>query len=240
MDVYWVEQTANDVPADNQWLSAGERQCLIRLRIPKRRTDWRLGRWTAKHAVAAHLNLPSDLHSLANIEIRAAPSGAPEVFLFDQPAPVTISLSHTAQAAMCAIARAGFRLGCDLEVIEPRSNAFVSDYFTPNEQALVERTAEHERPRLINLLWSAKESALKALHVGLRLDTNCVEVHPLDALKVEDNKDQRDPCPISLLTSGPYGWHPLQVSFADAKVFHGWWRDADQMIRSVICDPESR
>jgi 4'-phosphopantetheinyl transferase len=190
--------------------------------------------------VAAHLNLPSDLHSLANIEIRAAPSGAPEVFLFDQPAPVTISLSHTAQAAMCAIARAGFRLGCDLEVIEPRSNAFVSDYFTPNEQALVERTAEHERPRLINLLWSAKESALKALHVGLRLDTNCVEVHPLDALKVEDNKDQRDPCPIALLTSGPYGWHPLQVSFADAKVFHGWWRDADQMIRSVICDPESR
>jgi 4'-phosphopantetheinyl transferase len=240
MDVYWVEQTANDVPADNQWLSAGERQCLIRLRIPKRRTDWRLGRWTAKHAVAAHLNLPSDLHSLANIEIRAAPSGAPEVFLFDQPAPVTISLSHTAQAAMCAIARPGVGLGCDVELIEPRSNAFVSDYFTPNEQALVERTSEDERPRLVNLLWSAKESALKALHVGLRLDTNCVEVHPLDALKVEDNKDQRDPCPISLLTSGPYGWHPLQVSFADAKVFHGWWRDADRMIRSVICDPEGR
>jgi 4'-phosphopantetheinyl transferase len=240
MDVYWVEQTANDVPADNQWLSAGERQCLIRLRIPKRRTDWRLGRWTAKRAVAAHLNLPSDLHSLANIEIRAAPSGAPEVFLFDQPAPVTISLSHTAQAAMCAIARPGVGLGCDVELIEPRSNAFVSDYFTPNEQALVERTSEDERPRLVNLLWSAKESALKALHVGLRLDTNCVEVHPLDALKVEDNKDQRDPCPISLLTSGPYGWHPLQVSFADAKVFHGWWRDADRMIRSVICDPEGR
>jgi 4'-phosphopantetheinyl transferase len=228
------------VPADNQWLSAGERQRLIRLRIPKRRTDWRLGRWTAKRAVAAHLNLPSDLHSLANIEIRAAPSGAPEVFLFDQPAPVTISLSHTAQAAMCAIARAGFHLGCDLEVIEPRSNAFVSDYFTPNEQALVERTSEDERPRLVNLLWSAKESALKALHIGLRLDTNCVEVHPLDALKVEDNKDQRDPCPIALLTSGPYGWHPLQVSIADARVFQGWWRDADRMIRSVICDPESR
>jgi 4'-phosphopantetheinyl transferase len=238
MDVYWLEQTADDVPADNQWLSAGEIQCLSRMQFPKRRTDWRLGRWTAKHAVAAHLNLPRDLHSLANIEIRAAPSGAPEVFLFNQPGPVAISLSHSARAAMCVVAPAGVSLGCDLEVIEPRSAAFVTDYFTRNEQALVERTSEEERPRVVTLLWSAKESALKALHVGLRLDTNSVEVLSLDALKPED-KDWRDRYPIPLLPSGPNRWHSLQVSFGDYRVFHGWWRDADQMIQSVVCDPKS-
>ncbi len=87
---------------------------------------------------------------------------------------------------MCVVAPAGVSLGCDLEVIEPRSAAFVTDYFTRNEQALVERTSKEERPRLVTLLWSAKESALKALHVGLRLDTNSVEVLSLDALKPED------------------------------------------------------
>ncbi len=237
MNIYWLEKTADDVPAHNRWLSAGETQCLSRLRFAKRRNDWRLGRWTAKHAVAAHLNLPSDLHSLANIEIRAAPSGAPEVFLFDQLAPVAISLSHSARAAMCTIARAGVRHGCDVEVIEPRSHTFVIDYFTLNEQALVERTSKDERPRLVTLLWSAKESALKALHVGLQLDTNSVEVIPLPATP-EDINGRRDPCPIPLQPSGPDGWRPLQVSFPDAKVFRGWWRDADQMIRSVVSAPE--
>src|SRR5208283_2826825 len=96
MDVYWLEQTEADVPAENQWLSAGEMLCLAGLRFAKRRTDWRLGRWTAKRALAAHLNLPADLSALANIEIQAATSGAPEVYLLNQPASVTISLSHRA------------------------------------------------------------------------------------------------------------------------------------------------
>ena len=50
---------------------------------------------------------------------------------------VTISLSHRSGAAICAVAPAGVDLGCDLEVIEPRSEAFVADYFTVDEQALV-------------------------------------------------------------------------------------------------------
>ncbi len=35
MNVYWLEQTADDVPADNQWLSAGEIQCLSRMQFAK-------------------------------------------------------------------------------------------------------------------------------------------------------------------------------------------------------------
>ncbi len=87
MNVYWLEQTDADVPAENQWLSAGEILFLGRLRFARRRNDWRLGRWTAKRALAACLNLPGDPLALANIEIRAATSGAPEAFLFNQTAP---------------------------------------------------------------------------------------------------------------------------------------------------------
>jgi 4'-phosphopantetheinyl transferase len=121
MDVYWLEQTDADVPTENQWLSAGEALFLGRLRFAKRRKDWRLGRWTAKNALAACLNLPCDPLALANIEIRAAASGAPEAFLFNQAAPATISLSHRAGIAMCEVTLPGTGIGCNLEVIEPRS-----------------------------------------------------------------------------------------------------------------------
>ena len=62
-------------------------------------------------------------------------------------------------------------LGCDLEVIEPRSEEFVADYFTTEEQKMVSQAPIADRSKLLALLWSAKESALKALREGLRFDT---------------------------------------------------------------------
>ena len=55
--------------------------------------------------------------------------------------------------------------------------AFVADYFTPAEQALAHRApSERDWQRVTNLIWSAKESALKVLRTGLRRDTRSVEV----------------------------------------------------------------
>ncbi|HEX9112668.1 MAG TPA: hypothetical protein VF845_14405, partial [Terriglobales bacterium] len=95
MNIHWLEQTEADIPAENQWLNANEILRLNAMRIPKRRADWRLGRWTAKHAVAACLNLPTEPSTLADIEIRAASSGAPDVFVGAEPAGIAISLSHS-------------------------------------------------------------------------------------------------------------------------------------------------
>jgi 4'-phosphopantetheinyl transferase len=236
MDVYWLEQTEADVPAENQWLCAREVLCLAGLRYAKRRTDWRLGRWTAKRALAASLNLPTDFGALANIEIRAAPTGAPEVYLLSQPASVTISLSHRAGAALCAVALHEASLGCDLEMVEPRSSAFVADYFTANEQALVQQKLLEERPLLVTLLWSAKESALKALHLGLRLDTRCMDVSPVDSAAPHAADDRQNPYPVSLLAPVSDGWCPLQVRYAGDRVFRGWWRQADHLVRTVVYD----
>ena len=150
------------------------------MRFAKRRADWRLGRWTAKCAVASFLEFAQSMpRPLPQIEIRPASSGAPEVFIANEPAAVTVSISHRSGAAVCAVAMSGVELGCDQEVIEARSEAFVADYFTEDEQALVARVCEAERSRLVTLLWSAKESALKALREGLRLDTRSVTVSPL-------------------------------------------------------------
>ena len=71
MEVYWLEQSAADVPAEDEWLSESERTVLAGLRFPKRRADWRLGRWTAKCAAAGYLNLGGDAKSLAGVELLA-------------------------------------------------------------------------------------------------------------------------------------------------------------------------
>jgi 4'-phosphopantetheinyl transferase len=223
MDVYWLEQTATDVPVENDWLNASEAVRLNGLRFPKRRADWRLGRWTAKRAVAVCLNLPLDRHTLAGIEIRPAPSGAPEVFLANTPAHATISLSHREGTAVCAVVLSTAALGCDLEMIEQHSDAFVADYFTTEEQKLVADTPAVDRLRLLALLWSAKESMLKALHAGLRLDTRSVIVSPV-------HEDEADECAAD-------AWHPVRVSGANGEIFHGWWRHTDDLLRTVVAAP---
>jgi 4'-phosphopantetheinyl transferase len=76
-------------------------------------------------------------------------------------------------------------IGCDLEVIEPRSRRFVLDYFTDAEAAEVAAASRSDRDLLANLVWSAKESALKALRTGLRRDTRTVEVR-VDSVPEED------------------------------------------------------
>jgi len=219
MDVYWLEQTEADVPKEDSWLSAREVICLSGMHFVKRRTDWRLGRWTAKQALAACLHVPNHLSALAEIEVRAAPSGAPEVFVANQPAAFTVSLSHRAGLAACAVARTPVDLGCDLETIEPHGQAFVTDYFTAEEQLRIAQASAADQPRLVALLWSGKESTLKALRTGLRLDTRSVVVNPGGT---------------SLHVSG---WHPLQVRYADAQAFHGWWRYSDSFLRTVVAAP---
>lgn len=242
MDAYWLEQTVYDVPPENQWLCPRERMRLAELRFSKRQTDWRLGRWTAKRALSFYLNFPDDPRCLEDIEIQAAPSGAPEVFLFNQKASVSISLSHRAGSAFCVVGLSISGIGCDLEIVEPRDDAFVGDFFTANERTLVERTPAEERPLLVTLLWSAKESALKALHAGLRLDTTSMDVRPTDAASRQRGEDfGQNPKVFFRLSTAPGDWSPLDVRHDGSHIFSGWWRHADHMVRTVIVDlPQSR
>jgi len=225
MKLYWLEQTEADVPVENDWLSTNEVVCLNAMRFLKRRSDWRLGRWTAKCALSVHLDLPADARAFQKMEIRAAASGAPEALYRNHRSALTLSLSHRDGIAICAVAKSDVKMGCDLETVEPRSDAFVTDYFTPEEQALVARASAPNRDRLLALLWSAKESALKALHAGLRLDTRSVIVDPLsESFHIK-------------------GWSPLWVRFTEGgssadQVFHGWWQRVDNIVRTVVANPQ--
>jgi 4'-phosphopantetheinyl transferase len=221
MQVYWAEQTEADVAVGNDWLSAAEVARLDRIRFAKRRDDWRLGRWIAKRAVAAYLGARNDCRGLAEIELRPDSSGAPRVFCGGWHAPVSFSLSHRAGRAVCALAEPWVVLGCDLELIEPRSAAFASDYFTEEEQTRVARAPAEERNRLLNLLWSGKESALKALRVGLRMDTRCLLASPVGG-SVEPPADT---------------WCALDVRHENGQVFNGWWQSGEGFVRTMVSAP---
>ena len=222
MDVFWLEQTERDVPSGDWWLSESERALVDWLHIPKRRADWRLGRWTAKQAVSLYFNLPRKEQALAAVELRPAPSGSPEAFIHGRAAPAQLSLSHSHGWGLCAIARLGVEVGCDLEIVEPRSPAFLLDYFTAEEQELVARTPVASRDRMVTLLWSTKESTLKALRCGLRADSRSVNVAPADFLHTRGEE-----------------WSPVSATHISGRNFGGWWRISHDLVRTIVAPTAS-
>jgi 4'-phosphopantetheinyl transferase len=214
MGVAWLTRSRDDVPPDDGWLSPRERATLARLRVPKRREDWRLGRWTAKAAVAAWLGAEP-----ARVEVLAAPEGAPEAWRDGRPAGVSLSLSHRAGRALVVVGAPPTTVGCDLELIEPRSGAFVRDWLAPREQALVAAAAPAHRDRVANLAWTAKEAAAKVRREGLRLDV-------------------RDAVMRLGGSPGADGWRPLSVRWADgAGATAAWWRADADWVMVVAAEP---
>jgi len=208
-------QDLTEVPESEYWLSAGERDVLAGLRFPKRRNDWRLGRWTAKQAISAFLRLEPGA-DLSLFEIRAAADGAPEVFLRNKTAGVTISISHAGGRSFCAAGPPGAALGCDIEQLEPRGKLLTKDYFTPEE---IEMASARENEILIaNLIWSAKESVLKALREGLRRDTRDISIRP----------------DLSRLDGQENGWQTWTGRCRrTSREFHGRWRSDSRFVYTV-------
>ena len=159
----WLTRELADVPSHDRWLSEPEREVLSGLRTPKRRADWRLGRWSGKAAVAARLGVAPEV-----VTIVAAEDGAPEAFIDGQGAGVSISLSHRSGRALAMVA----------EAIEARSPAFLREWLRPAERRLVGGQSGRRRQVAANLVWTAKEAASKARREGLRLNVRGATVEP--------------------------------------------------------------
>ncbi len=236
MTIRWYEQSLTDVPALDDWLGPWETSHLSGLRVPKRRADWRLGRWTAKCALADHLALSNTAEIFSKIEIRPTTSGAPEAFVDDIRANISISLSHSDGFAVCALGPRETSFGCDLELIEARGNAFVADYFTSQEQFLIREAAEKERSALITLIWSAKESTLKALRTGLRSDTRSVSVAFVEGLRERNSPNNRHSagqCSVDFAESNQI-WRSLIVCYETGGSFPGCWLLDNRFARTVV------
>jgi 4'-phosphopantetheinyl transferase len=215
--MWWLARGENRLPADLRWLTGAEGQHADGLRYTKRRTEYLLRRLTAKHAVAALLGLPANSATLARIEVRNRPTGAPYVLLDTDPCGLSVSITDRAGWAVCLVTRDRGAIGCDLELVEPRSPGFVDDFLTPVERAYVAAQPDDDaREVAANLLWSAKESALKVLQTGLRRDTRSVEVT------------------IHIVQT--CGWAPMEVRTTEGVTLPGWWRRDGSFVVTVAAD----
>jgi 4'-phosphopantetheinyl transferase len=203
---------------------------------PRRRRDWLLGRWTSKRLIQAHV-MANDgfVPPLNYFSIAYEPSGAPYV-VSQHPAlrgegengrlPVALAISHSNGYAFCALAanRSGKTcLGADIELAESRPASFAEEFFSDGEQAHLNAVPASQRELLTTATWSAKEAVLKAMQLGLRVDTRGVE------------------CLMPPLR--PRHWMPLRVSahptFYDQSQAVGplalWWRVVENRLRPSTC-----
>jgi 4'-phosphopantetheinyl transferase len=200
--MWWLARGEPDLPGDASWLCDAELAYVDAQRFSKRRTEFLVARWTAKQAIRTLLSMTDTAASMQRIAVRPAATGAPRAFLDGQPIDCRISLTDRAGWAVCLVGFESVPIGCDLELVEPRSERFVRDYFTAAERDFMKSNQQH-RDVAANLIWSAKESGLKVLETGLRRDTRSVEV---SFAAVVD------------------GWSQLTVQTASGQVLPGWWR----------------
>lgn len=233
MSIHWLLQSLDDCPEILNpeivpgWLSATEQQRLSTLKVDKRRRDWLLGRWTAKRLLQSYLQQTHTGETpLAAITIGNDEDGAP-YGMTQARLPVSLAVSHSHGHALCAVvasSQAGAQrttqtmLGCDLEYIETREPSFVRGFFTEEEMAAFAATTHPDE--LVTAIWSAKESVLKAIRTGLRVDTRRI------TCRIEPGQS-------------PQTWMPLEVSLEPnlAKEHPGswsaWWRVSGEFVLTM-------
>lgn len=205
-----------ELPPGDAWLTEAERGVLSGLKFPKRRGDWLLGRWAAKRALAAAGLVPAE----GETSILAGESGAPEASCGGRAVCAALSLTHSHGVAAALVGPAGSRVGIDLERIEERPAGFAGDWFTEAEQAFVTAAGAGESALAATLVWSAKESVMKALLEGLRIPPKAVEVSP-----------ERGPADGA--------WRPFEARGPGEEGWGGWWRADGGFVLAAVSRPPS-
>lgn len=219
----WMVETQGDHPVRLllDALSDTERARYLALKTPKRRDDWLLGRWTAKRLVQdVWSKRTGDSIPLNEIIIAKEAGGAP--YLPDFPE-LAISVSHSGGWAFCAASEEGI-VGADIEEIVRHSAAFIDDYFTEDERYAVDMLPDgNDRNTCATAIWSGKEAALKALRIGLTVDTRAVWCSGV-APQADD-------------------WTPFEIRLdaralpsPRAPVLRGWRRTLDRFVLTLAAD----
>ena len=226
----WLIQSQTDMPqlipatVDDSFLSAAESERFLTLKTAKRRHDWLLGRWTAKRLLQTLLwQTDSVLWPLESIVIANNDDGVPFCKIPVSNHHYAISISHSHDYALvAAMDKPGVRLGVDMERIQVRPSGFADTYFTTAEMTLGQHSLASDRTLWETAIWSAKEAVLKALHLGLSVDTRTVS------------------CLIKPVGYLPQGWIPFEIAGENGRLssatqaLRGWWRVYGEFVTTVV------
>jgi 4'-phosphopantetheinyl transferase len=213
--VFWSLSDRAELAGADLFLSELERSIYDGFRFDLRRESFLAGRWIAKRLIRGVLDQdrpPSEISVLND------PDGEPYAVIDGERLAGVLSLSHAGEWAVAALSLDGVRVGVDVEVVRPRPASFAGDYFTPGELDLLQSPPE-DYDRDVTLIWSAKEAMLKALGLGLRLDTRRVRVTAIGRSLEPD--------------SGV--WKPLSLS-SEGSTWSGRWQTLEGGV--LVCAVE--
>lgn len=231
--LYWLLQSETAHPdltrgkAPEGLLAPQERAQLDRYTSAPRRRDWLLGRWTAKRllqqVIERHFGVKAPLCAFL-IQKKANGAPFPQIHLPLVHQGFNLSLSHKEGYALCAVVEGRHTpVGVDLEWIEPRDETFVRTFFSDAEQALLTARAPRLRDIHATALWSAKESALKATELGMRLEPRAVS------------------CLVEPVAAEPHNWIPFEIQWDDEldavatlPNLTGWWQTIGRFVLTVV------
>lgn len=153
--------------------------------------------------------------------------------------PVSLSISHSNGAAFCALLETGqappmLRLGVDIERIDARTDQFRAAFLTTAENEWINSAVAELADVLVTATWSSKESVLKALQLGLTVDTRRVTA----LCQIADDVTQWTPvqvdCDSTLL---PRRNDQDGVTTSVSHRLNGWWRiEGDYVVTMALLE----
>ena len=170
---------------DRLWkmLTFEEREHVARCRSARRRLELMGSRGAAKMIVQAYIrevwnrDLPLD-----SIRVAKRPSGTPLVVvpILNSAAarPPRLSLTHNRSYCWAALVGDRFRIGVDVQEVEPRIRGLTSSFLADSEMEIArkKRAAGKQVPdALYTAAWSAKEAAFKCVGRNVSFRKFCTE-----------------------------------------------------------------
>jgi 4'-phosphopantetheinyl transferase len=151
--VHWRDFSELDAEAI---LSAHELSRRAEMKHSGRRNGFTLGRIALRTLISSQLKIPAQ-----EVVLEVAPTGQ----LFSPGSGLHVSLAHSGDAALAAVARRP--IGIDLEEVRKKPDTLLDYILSDMEKDHVYKLDVPDSHRLF-LCWTLKESVLKGLGVGLR------------------------------------------------------------------------
>ena len=150
-----------------EWLDRSERARCRRYRYAGPRHEFALCRAALRAVLCRQLGCRND-----ELAFETSRHGKPSALVGGAPAPVSFNVSHSGNHGLIALA-ARRRIGVDVEARIARHDPDgpLRTMFSPAEQAELAAARGERKVDLFLTLWTMKEALLKALGVGLSLDT---------------------------------------------------------------------
>jgi phosphopantetheinyl transferase (holo-ACP synthase) len=135
-----------------------------KLKIKKRKVEWLSGRIASKQAFVNYAESSNNSNLSSNISILNNQNRSPYVINHPE---LNLSISHSHEHAVAVIAP--FKIGIDIEKIEPRADALVNYFFSQEERVIIENKPM-QKDELLTFFWSRKEAVSKFLKLGGKLN----------------------------------------------------------------------